>query len=124
MSVTFSLALEQVEKSSKAAAELVWACAFLASEEIPEELFTEAAESWGEVLGNVAGDGLAWDEVVKFACRYSLLTRDAEGRTLSIHRLVQAVVRDGMEATTRRVWAERAVRAINAMFPDPGDYRT
>ena len=38
-------------------------------------------------------------------------------KTLTIHRLVQAVLRDGMDEDTQRQWAERAVRAVNRVFP-------
>ena len=38
------------------------------------------------------------------------------GDLLSVHRLVQDVVRDGMEQETRRLWAERAVSAVNRVI--------
>jgi tetratricopeptide (TPR) repeat protein len=46
------------------------------------------------------------------------MKRLVEEQALSIHRLVQAVQRDRMEVETQRQWAERAVRAINAVFPN------
>ena len=36
------------------------------------------------------------------------------GRTLEIHRLVQAVLKDGMEEATQRGWA---VRVVHPAFP-------
>src|SRR5947209_17339128 len=36
---------------------------------------------------------------------------------LSIHRLVQAVIKDEMDEETQRQWAERAVRAVIQVFP-------
>ena len=42
---------------------------------------------------------------------------------MSLHRLVQAVLRDEMDSNIRRMWAERAVRALNVVFPY-GDYST
>ena len=49
--------------------------------------------------------------------KYSLLRRDPNTRTLEIHRLVQAVLKQGMDEATQRLWAERAVRAVNRAFP-------
>ena len=37
---------------------------------------------------------------------------------MSLHRLAQEVLRDEMSDDARRMWAERAVRAVNAVFPD------
>ena len=122
--ITFSLALERVERDHVAAGDLIRGCAFLASEGIPEELFTQGGEKGGQLLGSVATDAPGWEAVVGAVCDYALLTRDGEGRRLSIQRLVQALVRDGMEAETRRAWAERVVRAIARMFPAPGDPET
>src|SRR5712691_1892664 len=48
---------------------------------------------------------------------YSLVGRDPGRQTLSVHRLVQAVVRDGMDAAGRQRWAERAIRAVHAALP-------
>ena len=35
-----------------------------------------------------------------------------------MHRLVQTVLRDGMDGEMQREWAERTVRAVNAAFPE------
>src|SRR5262245_11472625 len=42
---------------------------------------------------------------------------EPESETVSIHRLVQDVLKDGMDAETQRMWSERAVRALNEGFP-------
>ncbi|HLZ59281.1 MAG TPA: tetratricopeptide repeat protein [Ktedonosporobacter sp.] len=40
-----------------------------------------------------------------------------EDRTLSIHRLVQAVQMDAMALEVQSQWAERVIRAVNEVFP-------
>src|SRR5262249_44791518 len=52
------------------------------------------------------------------AGRFSLLQPNPEAKTLSLHRLAQAVLRDEMDGDTKRMWAERAVRAVSEVFPD------
>jgi tetratricopeptide (TPR) repeat protein len=103
---TFSVAFEKAEAASPEAAELVRLCAFLAPDAIPDELFPQAAK-----------DLLAWNETVHAAARYSLLKRDAPNRILSIHRLAQTVIREGMDEETRRGWMEKAVKAVDAAYP-------
>ena len=119
VTVTFSLAFEQVSKKSAAAADLVRLCSFLAPDAIPEEVFREGAEHLGEDLGGAAGDPLEFIETVEVAGRFSLVGRNPDDKTLDMHRLVQAVVRDGMDGETRRLWAGRAVHALNQTFPWP-----
>ena len=55
--------------------------------------------------------------------RYSLIKRNAEAKTLNMHRLVQVVLKDGMDKKTQRRWAQRTVKVVNAAFPHV-EYRT
>jgi tetratricopeptide (TPR) repeat protein len=119
VTITFSLAFAQVEKANPAAADLIRACAFLAPDAIPEEIFTQGGKELGEPLAQAAGKPLAWDTAVEAAGRFRLIHRNVANDTLDIHRLVQEVVKDGMDAPTRRAWAERVVQALNKVFPDP-----
>jgi len=49
--------------------------------------------------------------------RYSLVKRDAEAKLLNLHRLVQLVLKESLDAPLQRQWAQRAVLAVNAAFP-------
>src|SRR5205085_1184787 len=50
--------------------------------------------------------------------KLSLVRRDAHSKILTIHRLVQAVVKSGLDEETRRLWAKRVVLAANQAFPE------
>ena len=119
---TWSLAFEEIEKAAPAAAELLRLCAFLHAEGIPEEVFTEGGEALGTVLGPVAADPLEWNRALGELLNYSLLQRNADTQTLDIHRLVQAVLKAGMDETTQGQWAERTVRAVNSVFPSSEEF--
>jgi tetratricopeptide (TPR) repeat protein len=121
VATTWSLSFEKVEKANAAAAELLRFCAFLAPDAIPEEMFIESAGDLGPLLEPVAADPSRLNAVIKELLKYSLVQRDPETNTLSIHRLVQEVLKDQMDEETQRLWAERAVRAVSHMFPYP-DY--
>ena len=118
VTVTFSLAFKKVADANPAAADLLRVCAFLEADSIPEEIFSDGAKELGEALGSAAESSLALTDAIGEAARFSLLRRNPEARTLSLHRLAQAVLRDEMDGDTRRVWAERAVRALNGVFPN------
>jgi len=115
---TWSLSFQKVEQANPAAAELLRLCAFLDPEAIPEDIITEGAAEAGPLLQPVAADPFQLNEAIEVLRTYSLIRRNAEARTLNMHRLVQVVLKDGMDKKTQRQWAQRAVKAVNAAFPE------
>ncbi len=97
------------------------ACAFLAPDDIPEELVTAGAAELGPAIAAVrsGGGALAMGELLAPLVRYSLIRRDLEGRTWSVHRLVQEVVKASLGEEDRRRWVERVTRALKKTFPWP-----
>jgi tetratricopeptide (TPR) repeat protein/DNA-binding XRE family transcriptional regulator len=120
VSTTFALSFERVERMNEAGADVLRLCAFLDPDAIPEELFTESASELGPILATIAADPLAFDEMLALLRSYSLVHRHADTRTLTVHRLVQVVLRERMSADTRRLWVERALRAVHRVFPPLG----
>ncbi len=120
---TFSLAFKMVEEASPAAADLLRVCVFFEADEIPEEIFSEGASELGDNLSAIADNPLHLEDIIGEACRYSLLQRNPDTQTVSVHRLVQTILKGMMNSDTARTWAERAVRAVNRVFPGV-DYTT
>ncbi len=115
---TWSLSFQQVGEESPTAAELLRLLAFLDPEAIPEEIITTGAAELGPILGEAASDPLQVDAIIELLRRYSLIRRSPKTKFLSVHRLVQAVLRDGMDGDTQRLWAEQTIRAVNCTFPE------
>ena len=115
---TFTYSLDKIEKISPTAVELLRFCAFLDPDAIPEELIINGATELGTILPPVASDPFLLDEILVILRKFSFVHRNPHSNTLSIHRLVQAVLQDGMNEKTRRLWAERTVRAVNLALPD------
>ena len=120
VATTWSLSFQQIEQQSPAAADLLRLCAFLAPDAIPEELLTRGAAELGAVLGDAAADPFELDKALEVLRRYSLVRRDGSMHMLSIHRLVQAVLKESLDQQTQHLWAERTVQAVNASFPEIG----
>jgi tetratricopeptide (TPR) repeat protein len=118
VTVTFKLAFEKVAAASATAADLVRACAFLAPDAIPEEIFREGATAFGEPLNTLAESKLALTKAIAEAARFSLISRNPQAKTLTIHRLVQEVLRSAMDDNSQRQWAEQVVEAVTAVFPN------
>ena len=123
VATTWSLAMDNVREEYKEAADLLNLCAFLAPDEIPLEMLREGAEQIPEPLASTASDRLAMNRAIRVLRRYSLI--DVSDESLSVHRLVQAVVRDRLGEDEEKRWAETAVRLLSAAFPfDSDDVRT
>ncbi|GCE15003.1 tetratricopeptide repeat protein [Tengunoibacter tsumagoiensis] len=117
VATTWSLSFMQVQRINPAAAELLQLCAFLAPDHIPEELLTEGAPYWPPLLQKAIADRFTFNQMLETLLGFSLIKRLSEERMLSIHRLVQAVQMDRMEAETQRFWGEQVVRAMHSLFP-------
>ena len=117
VATTWSLSFEKVARQNPAAAELLHLLAFLYPDAIPEEVVTDASIHMGAVLEPVATDPLRLDGVFKELLRFSLVYRDPDTQTLTIHRLVQAVFQSALSQGMRLLWAIRAVQAVNEIFP-------
>ena len=76
-------------------------CAFLDPDAIPEELFTDGASELSPTLQSVAADLLSLDSVIRTLRSFSLIHRHPETCTLTLHRLVQSVVKDEMDEYER-----------------------
>lgn len=112
----WNIAREAVQDEHLAAIELLHLCAFLAPYGISYDLFTKDAPLLGPILGPVAANPLALDRVIALLRKHSLLKNEVDRETdlsrLIIHPVLQEVLRDSMDAQTRRLWAERAVQIV------------
>ncbi len=105
LNLSFTMACQQ----HPLAADILNFCAFLHPDAIPEELFHHD--------DSFKYDMTEFDEAIAALHRYSLIRRNIQEKTLSMHRLVQAVLIDAMSPDHQKQWRERVVRALNAAFP-------
>ena len=118
VAATFHLSCQQAQREQNAAADLLRVCAVLHAEQIPEELFVAGAAHLGPDLEALAADAAQFDQAVAVLRRLSLVQRQAQTHTLSLHRLVQAVLRESMSEQEQAVWLKRVMAALNATFPE------
>lgn len=118
VATTWSLSFEKVNAAQPAAAELLNFCAFLAPDAIPETIITGGASYLGNVLAPMVADPTQFDLLSKEILKYSLIQREPDTGTLSVHRLVQAVLRDGMPAQIQEQWMQCAIQAVTFAYPE------
>ena len=109
VATTWDLSWQNVQSQMPSAAEVLSLCAFLAPDDIPRALLMRAMR---ERSGDATEppDDLVLNEAVTVLCRYSL--GDATSEVLSVHKLVQAVIRDKQSPDEKREWVDFAARII------------
>ena len=116
---TFKLNFDVVKEKSVAAAKLLEVCSFLDSELIPEEIFTIAGNFLGDELAKLQDNNYEFNNCLKILLNYSLIERDTNNKSLSIHRLVQTVIRELIKGKDQQnLWLERIVKALHKVFPE------
>jgi tetratricopeptide (TPR) repeat protein len=101
---TWLLSFEKIADENPTAVAVLYLCAFLHPDKIPEEIFKDSAP-------------IVLDDVPTVIFKYSLLHREPKTKMLSIHRVVQLILKHGMDEAEQRIWAEKAVRAVDSAFP-------
>jgi len=109
---------DQAETESTGARAVLSLAAFYAPDAVPEELFQQPADCYPAALAELVTDPGAVDDAIGALAHLSLIDFDSTRRVFSVHRLAQAAARDavGAEGGT---WAESALRAMSAAFPEP-----
>jgi tetratricopeptide (TPR) repeat protein len=115
VATTWSLALEGLRESEPGTVDLLTLTSFLAPDDLPEALLVAQAHELPERLASVAADPLDLADSVASLRRYSLVRAVADG--LYVHRLLQTVVRAGLNAAAQQAWAGVAVRLLRGAFP-------
>jgi tetratricopeptide (TPR) repeat protein/DNA-binding XRE family transcriptional regulator len=118
VTATFRLSYERVQQISLEAADVLRVCALLAPDTIPEELLTEGAPHLGPLLSPLAANALQLDQALSVLRNLSLVKRYPETRTLSLHRLVQAVLQEAMTQAERGQWTRSILEALEVSFPE------
>jgi transcriptional regulator with XRE-family HTH domain/tetratricopeptide (TPR) repeat protein len=103
---TFSLAYTRIARLNAAAGDLLGLCAFLHPDLIPEE-----------VLASAVTDLVQLDEALADLATLSLVRRDPHSHAITIHRLIQDVVRSTLSSDDQRHWSEFAIRAVAQALP-------
>jgi len=103
---TWSLSFSKIEQANPMASDLLRLCSFLHPDAIPVEM-----------IESIAPASLGFDDVIAELLNFSLICRNQD-ETLTVHSLVQDVLKGEMNEDVQRLWAERAVCVVSQAFPD------
>jgi tetratricopeptide (TPR) repeat protein len=117
VAATLSLSIQQMAARNPASADVLRLCAYLSPDTIPDTIFTHCLSTLEPFRAYHAADALWFSQAIEILRAYSLVKRDGQRPILMVHRLVQAVLQDTMEADAQAYWAQRALLAVNTAFP-------
>lgn len=114
---TWSLSFDRLEEESKIGSELLNICSYLSPDGIPRILLESFLQ---QLLGCVDEhpDPILVDRTLAAIRRYSLATIRVQTGSLSVHRLVQSVLRDRLEeGGRRRELIHLVLGKVRSLFP-------
>lgn len=121
---TWQLNFNAVKKESIESTYLLHFSSFLAPDDIPYRIFTHASSCLGETLATVFDNDedeedrlFTLKELLEPLSQYSLIGWNYQRPYYSIHRLVQAVIRDQMNQSTTERWTAQAIEVLIAAYP-------
>jgi len=109
---TWEISLEKI-RNNKAAKQLLHLCAFFDSENIFPAFFIKAREALPDELKKSIEDQQNFDDAIAELTKYSLVSQDDDG-ILSIHRLVQEVIRERLKRFQPN-WRNRCILILNGL---------
>lgn len=115
---TLRLACQHVAQQHPAALELLRFCAFLYPEAIYEKFLVVGAAHLGPGLESVVVDVSQFDAALATLRSFSLVQRQPEIQMLSLHRLIQVILREEMSEEEQAEFQQRAVHLLHAVFPE------
>lgn len=116
VATTWSLSFQRIETANAASADLLRACAFL-YHSLPEEVIIIGASELGANFENIAANPFKMNIVIGELIKYSFLQRNPGEKLLTIHPMVQTVLRDTMSQEVQAIWMARVYKAVNRAFP-------
>lgn len=107
---TILLSLQQVQYVNKQASNILYFCSFVLPENIPEKLLQKA--TW------LCPDDMTLYAAIGALRRYSLIERNADSQTYSIHRLVHTIVGESLPPEMKAHWIRRVTYALCLLCKD------
>ena len=120
MTAAWKLSVAMVQEQLPQARELLRCCAFFGPDPIPRDLFPRGSSAADTVLGGLLADPILLSQAIRVLSRFALIR--VQGRDISVHRLVQALVRDDLDAREQDAYRHEVHALLAASLrEDPGN---
>ena len=112
---TWSVSISRAEGEAGGCRHLLNMCGYLAPDRIPRSLFSDHTDILPTRLRALVSKPVSYEGALAELSGYSMITLDAEN--LSVHRMVQHIIRAQMPTKQQQSWTRTAVRLLDAAFP-------
>ena len=122
MTAAWRLSVATLEQSMPQAVDLLRCCAFFGPEPIPRDVFRLGTQAGGTKIGDLLANPILLARAIRELGRFALVRID--GRTIQVHRLIQALLRDELDADEQDRYRHEVHLILATGAPkDPDDNR-
>jgi tetratricopeptide (TPR) repeat protein len=123
MTAAWQISVARLRQQSPRALELLRCCAFLGPEPIPSEVFKFGSQESQTGVGSLIADPIELSTAISALGRFALVRMD--GPYITVHRLIQALLRDELDPEDQRRYRQDAHSILAAGAPGtPTDVNT
>jgi tetratricopeptide (TPR) repeat protein len=117
VSTTWLLSFKSLQNSNPDALRLLTLFAFLSPDQILVDFLQAGKEGLGAQLKDLIADPCLLHEMLTSLSNFSLIQRFQQNKSIAIHRLVQAVIKNGLDDTEKRQWRKITLSLSATAFP-------
>jgi len=122
MTAVWRISVAQLTDAQPGALDLLRSCAFFGPDPIPRDVFRRGIRPTGSRLSQVLGDPILLARAIRDLGRFALATIDPTNRTVQVHRLIQALLRDELNADEKEKFRHEVHLLLAGATPaDPND---
>ena len=122
MTAAWALSVASLEEKLPEALDLLRYCAFFGPEPIPRDAFNTVIPGLSPKLSELIADPIRLGRAIAELGRFALARLDIPARTIQVHRLIQALIREELSETERdRLRHEVHLLLANYVPQDPAD---
>jgi tetratricopeptide (TPR) repeat protein len=113
---TYQTAIVGCETRAPGAKALLSLAAFMAPDNIPYEIYSQEAEDYPAALQPLIENEDLFLDALGTLDRFSLISLEADNKTFSLHRLVQAAAKDSLNEE-QETWLASGINALVEAYP-------
>ncbi|MGH3926126.1 MAG: FxSxx-COOH system tetratricopeptide repeat protein, partial [Pseudonocardiaceae bacterium] len=121
MTAAWKLSVSKLNEQLPEAVELLRCCAFFGAEPIPRDVFMRAVQTVQPQLSGLLAKPILLTRAIRELGRFALARVDTVSRTIQVHRLIQALLRDELPPTEQGLFRHDAHLLLAAAAPKNPD---
>jgi tetratricopeptide (TPR) repeat protein len=122
LTAAWRISVAQLAEVQPGALELLRCCAFFGPDPIPRDVFRRGIREAGSALSQVLGNPIVLARAIRDLGRFALATIDSANRTITIHRLIQALLRNDLNSDEQARFRHEVHLLLAGATPaDPND---